>query len=91
MGNGVVELIRKLMELFFGRMGVIFFIFEEYLVCDDWIEIFLLLGLGYCYIVSDLKIFFEDKGVILLLLLNLDNFFGNSIFYEDLILLVGWI
>lgn len=45
---------------------------------------------GYRYTVSDLKIFFEDKGVTSLLLLNPDNPSGNSIPYEDLISLAGW-
>lgn len=89
-GNGAAELIRKLMELLPGRMGVILPTFEEYLVRDDRIETFLPLGPGYRYTVSDLKTFFEDKGVTSLLLLNPDNPSGNSIPYEDLISLAGW-
>ena len=88
-GNGAAELIRKLMELLSGRMGVILPTFEEYLVGDDRIETFLPLGPGYRYTVSDLKTFFEDKGVTSLLLLNPDNPSGNSIPYEDLISLAG--
>ena len=84
-GNGAAELIRKLMELLPGRMGVILPTFEEYLVRDDRIETFLPLGPGYRYTVSDLKTFFEDKGVTSLLLLNPDNPSGNSIPYKDLI------
>mgnify|MGYP000149317790 FL=1 len=51
---------------------------------------FLAVEAGYRYTVSDLKTFFEDKGVTSLLLLNPDNPSGNSIPYEDLISLAGW-
>lgn len=61
MGNGAAELIRKLMELLSGRMGVILPTFEEYLVGDDRIETFLPLGPGYRYTVSDLKTFLRIR------------------------------
>lgn len=60
-GNGAAELIRKLMELLPGRMGVILPTFEEYLVRDDRIETFLPLGPGYRYTVSDLKTFLRIR------------------------------
>ncbi|WP_139119184.1 aminotransferase class I/II-fold pyridoxal phosphate-dependent enzyme, partial [Bacteroides fragilis] len=89
-GNGSAELRRKLMELLPGIMGVILPSFEEYLVRAYRIESFFPFGPGYRYTVSDLKTFFEDKGVPSLLLLNPANPSGSSIPYEDLISLTGW-
>lgn len=91
-GNGAAELIKSLMEQADGKIGVIYPTFEEYpnrkKECD--IVKFVPRNNDYTYTAEDLKHFFEDKDIKVLLLINPDNPSGNMIPVTDVLMLTEW-
>ena len=91
-GNGAAELIKSLMELSDGRIGVIYPTFEEYphrLHPDDIVP-FQPEGSDLQYTADDLISYFTGKDIKSLLLINPDNPSGNFIDMEGLQRLIGW-
>ena len=92
-GNGAAELIKSLIENHCtGKTGFVLPTFEEYPNrCAS--------GSAVCYTpdnpdfrysAQDIKVFFSDKGISTLLLINPDNPSGNYIPYNDLTDLIEW-
>ena len=91
-GNGAAELIKSLMELSRGRVGVVFPTFEEYphrLKPED-IEMFTPSADDLSYTADNLMEHFADKPIKSLLLINPDNPSGNFIGFDDLLHLCRW-
>ena len=91
-GNGAAELIKSLMELSRGRVGVVFPTFEEYphrLKPED-IEMFTPSADDLSYTADNLMEHFSDKPIKSLLLINPDNPSGNFIGFDDLLRLCRW-
>ena len=91
-GNGAAELIKSLMELSRGRVGVVFPTFEEYphrLKPED-IEMFTPSADDLSYTADNLMEHFADKPIKSLLLINPDNPSGNFIGFDDLLRLCRW-
>jgi histidinol-phosphate/aromatic aminotransferase/cobyric acid decarboxylase-like protein/choline kinase len=92
-GNGASELIKCVMEHHVNhKIGVIYPTFEEYpnRLVKEQIVAFLPNNKNFTYSVSDLKKFYQDKGISLLLLINPDNPSGNFIPKADVLLLAEW-
>ena len=91
-GNGAAELIKAYMENWTGRLGYILPTFEEYpnrLPKEDLLQ-FIPQNEGFRYTAEDVKLFFADKEIDTLLLINPDNPSGNYIPFDDLMGLVKW-
>lgn len=91
-GNGAAELIKILMEVLPGKLGVTFPAFEEYPNRRDksGTEIFVPANSDFSYTADDLKTFFADKDISALLLVNPDNPSGNFIPKCDVLDLARW-
>lgn len=91
-GNGAAELIKSLMELLPGRLGVIYPTFEEYPNrCDkSQLEVFTPSNDGFRYTADDLMAYFDGKDISSLLLINPDNPSGNFIPSGDIHRLIDW-
>ena len=91
-GNGAAELIKSLMESLDGYIGVVFPTFEEYPNRLDRSRLvsFVPGNPDLRYTAEDLKLFFRDKDITTLLLINPDNPSGNFIPKEDVIGLADW-
>ena len=91
-GNGAAELIKSLMSLIDGTIGMIRPTFEEYPHRYDSNKIveFTITNENFSYNVDDIKSFFDDKNISNLLLINPDNPSGNYIEHEDVIELLSW-
>lgn len=91
-GNGAAELIKSLMESLDGNIGVVFPTFEEYPNRLDRSRLvsFIPDNPDLRYTAEDLKLFFRDKDIKTLLLINPDNPSGNFIPKEDVIELADW-
>lgn len=91
-GNGAAELIKSLMELIPGKLGVTYPTFEEYpnRRDKDSVEIFLPDNPDYRYSVDDLIDYFSYHKVDTLLLINPDNPSGNFIPKSDILRLISW-
>ena len=91
-GNGAAELIKALMELLTGKIGIVRPTFEEYpnryqemqtvVYCPD--------NDDYSYTAQNLMDFFDDKGIDNLILINPDNPSGNYIPKQDLFRIIKW-
>lgn len=92
-GNGAAELIKSAMENFTDKkIGVVYPTFEEYpnrLLKENVVQ-YIPQNADFAYTSEDLKAFFGDKGVNLLLLVNPDNPSGNYIPKNDVLNLVKW-
>lgn len=91
-GNGAAELIKSLMEMLDGKMGVTYPTFEEYpnrKRNEDLIK-FIPTRKDYRYTAHDLQAFFEGTGISTLLLVNPDNPSGNFIPKDELLELAAW-
>lgn len=91
-GNGAAELIKSLMESVEGRLGVVFPTFEEYpnrRSASD-VSVFVPDNADYRYSADDLMVFFSDKDISALLVINPDNPSGNFIPVADLLRLARW-
>jgi histidinol-phosphate/aromatic aminotransferase/cobyric acid decarboxylase-like protein/choline kinase len=91
-GNGASELIKSLMGLLDGRLGVIRPSFEEYshrydesLITECWPE-----NDDYSYTADELIRFFTEHRVDNLILINPDNPSGNYLPHADVEKLIGW-
>lgn len=92
-GNGAAELIKSAMENFADKkIGVVYPTFEEYpnrMPAENIVK-YTPQNADFAYTSEDLKAFFGDKGVNLLLLVNPDNPSGNYIPKNDVLNLVKW-
>ena len=91
-GNGAAELIKSLMSLLPGKIGMAFPTFEEYPNRRDAGDI-----IAYCpenadfsYTADDLMKFFADREISILALVNPDNPSGNFIEKAQLLRLADW-
>ena len=91
-GNGAAELIKALMENWTGRLGNVLPTFEEYPNRRDKENLLQYLpdAKGFKYTADDLMLFFGDKAIDTLLLINPDNPSGNYIPFNDLLRLIDW-
>ncbi len=91
-GNGTSELIKSMMEISTGKVGVIYPIFEEYpnRLPEDRIVKFLPTNADFTYNAEDIKNFFYDKCIDNLLVVNPDNPSGNFIPVDELKGLAKW-
>ena len=91
-GNGAAELIKVLMEDTKGTVGNVRPTFEEYPNRYDKNSqvTFVPRNEDYRYTADDLMVFFEDKGIKTLLLINPDNPSGNFIPKSDVLRLAHW-
>lgn len=92
-GNGAAELIKSAMENFTDKkVGVVYPTFEEYpnrLQKDNVVQ-YIPQNTNFAYTSEDLKAFFGNKDLNLLLLVNPDNPSGNYIPKNDVLGLVKW-
>lgn len=92
-GNGASELIKSLMEhVIINKTGIVFPTFEEYpnrMALEDAV-IFTPDNRDFTYTVDDLMLFFSDKEISALILINPDNPSGNFIKKADLLRLCEW-
>ena len=91
-GNGAAELIKSLMGLMVGKVGVIRPTFEEYpnrLGREDVVE-FHANYPDYHYTAQDIIAFYSDKDIQNLILINPDNPSGNYIPHKDVLSLCKW-
>lgn len=91
-GNGAAELIKSMMEMANGKIGIIYPTFEEYpnRLAKDRVVPFLSDKTGYAYNAQDLMDFYENKELSHLLLINPDNPSGNFIPTHEVITLAKW-
>lgn len=92
-GNGAAELIKSAMENFTDKkVGVVYPTFEEYpnrLQKENVVQ-YIPQNTDFAYTSEDLKAFFGNKDLDLLLLVNPDNPSGNYIPKNDVLGLVKW-
>ncbi len=90
-GNGAAELIKSLIELFSGRLGIITPTFEEYhhRFTGEVVE-FTSLKEDFSYNVQDIIDFYEKNRIEQLILINPDNPSGNYITEKEIIRLIEW-
>ncbi len=92
-GNGAAELIKAFAEAHASdRIGVVFPTFDEYPNRFPGAEIipFISIKQDFRYNVEDLKQYFGDKGLNLIVLINPDNPSGNFIPIKDVLDLCEW-
>jgi len=92
-GNGAAELIKSAMEMFADKkVGVTSPTFEEYpnRLPKENVVRFVPQNADFTYTSDDLKRFFEDKKISVLLLVNPDNPSGNYIQKNDVLDVVRW-
>ena len=98
-GNGAAELIKvaaelikALMEGYVGTLGNVLPTFEEYpnRISGQKSVQYIPKTRDFHYTAGDLKIYFEDKKIDTLLLINPDNPSGNYIPYKELLGLIAW-
>lgn len=91
-GNGAAELIKALMELLAGTLGVIRPTFEEYpnRRKPEELVTFIPQNADYRYSANDLMDFFGEHYVDNILLINPDNPTGNFVPMEELVALADW-
>ncbi len=91
-GNGAAELIKSLMEYLEGKTGFVRPTFEEYPNRFERTESvdFIPQNKDYSYTADDLMIFFEDKSISNLVVINPDNPSGNYIPKKDVLRLIDW-
>lgn len=91
-GNGAAELIKSMMELQQGNIGVIYPTFEEYphRLSPDRIVAYAPGNNTLSYDADDLMTFYADKDISTLLLINPDNPSGNFIGMDGLLRLAAW-
>ena len=91
-GNGAAELIKALMEMLPGTLGVVRPTFEEYpnRRDKDGLVTFIPQDNDYRYSAQDLMDYFEEHHADNLLLINPDNPSGNFIPISDVMTLAAW-
>ncbi len=91
-GNGAAELIKSLMEMTRGKLGVVFPTFMEYpnrRRKEDVVS-FKPQNEDMSYTAKDVESFFADKDVRSILIINPDNPSGNFIPVKDILHLIQW-
>ncbi len=91
-GNGASELIKALMEVCTGKIGIVVPTFEEYAnrkEAED-IIIYSTKEHGFAYSAHDLMQYYSDKDIKTLLLINPDNPSGNTIPKDGVLQLAEW-
>ena len=91
-GNGAAELIKALMELLPGRLGITRPTFEEYPNRRDKESLvtFVPQDCDYRYTADDIMAFFANNRAESILLINPDNPTGNFIPVKDILRLARW-
>ncbi|MGY5239906.1 aminotransferase class I/II-fold pyridoxal phosphate-dependent enzyme [Clostridium tertium] len=91
-GNGAAEIIKSLMGMINGKVGIIIPTFEEYVnrIDNENIVIFNVNNKNYSYSADDLIKFYDDKKINALLLINPDNPSGNYIKKESVLRISKW-
>ena len=91
-GNGAAELIKSLMGYLHGKVGFIRPTFEEYPNRYDRCNSvdFIPDNRDYSYTADDIMMYFSDKDIQNLILINPDNPSGNYTPKKDLLRLVDW-
>ena len=91
-GNGAAELIKVYIENYVGRMGLTFPTFEEYpnRLPEDRVVQYVPTNSNFAYSANDIKLYFADKDIDTLLLINPDNPSGNYVPYEEMLDLIEW-
>ena len=91
-GNGAAELIKSFMSFQNGKVGVIRPTFEEYpnRYSAEKEIVFRPNNPDFSYTADDLMLFFSDKEISTLILINPDNPSGNLIPKKDLLRLLAW-
>lgn len=91
-GNGAAELIKSLMNMLLGSLGIVCPTFEEYPNRRKKEEIVTYVpnNKSFSYTAKDLVEFFDSKDIANLLLINPDNPSGNFIPKEDIFFLSDW-
>lgn len=91
-GNGAAELIKGLIEMTEGRIGMVSPSFDEYRNrCKaDQLCVYTVENRDFSYTADDLMTYFADKNLSTLLLINPDNPSGNYIPYTDVLRLTVW-
>ena len=91
-GNGAAELIKALMEMLPGTLGIIRPTFEEYPNRRDKSQLvtYIPQNCEYRYTAKDLMDFFGEHPADNILLINPDNPSGNFIPIDDVIALASW-
>ena len=91
-GNGAAELIKSLMELLPGTLGITRPTFEEYpnRRGNEDLVTFIPKNSNYRYSVKDLMDFYTEHHADNILLINPDNPSGNFIPIEDIVTLASW-
>ena len=91
-GNGATELIKALMELLPGKLGIVRPTFEEYpnRRDKDSLVTFIPQNGDYRYTASDLMEFFGNNHADNIVLINPDNPSGNFIPPTDVLMLAAW-
>ena len=91
-GNGAAELIKALMEIIPGTLGIVRPTFEEYPNRRDKgsLVTFIPQNKEFRYGVSDLISFFSENHADNLIIINPDNPSGNYIPLEDICTLASW-
>lgn len=91
-GNGAAELIKSLMGILSGRVGFVRPTFDEYpnrYDRENSVD-FTPNNSDYSYTADDLMVYFEDKDIQNLIVVNPDNPSGNYIPKKDLLRLIEW-
>lgn len=91
-GNGAAELIKSIMSMSSGKIGITYPTFEEYpnRRTPSDIVVFTPDNPDFRYTVNDLMRFFESEPIETLLLVNPDNPSGNFIPLDDICVLASW-
>lgn len=91
-GNGAAELIKAVLDMETGKIGIIKPTFEEYpnRYGEEKCVVFQTQGIDFLYDENVLMQFFENKEISMLVLVNPDNPSGNFIPKEGLLRLCGW-
>lgn len=91
-GNGAAELIKALMELLPGTLGIVRPTFEEYpnRRPADSLVTFVPQNPDFRYSAADLMAYFDAHHADSLLIINPDNPSGNFIAYDELLQLAAW-
>ena len=91
-GNGAAELIKVLFEQIEGKVGIVRPTFEEYpnRLKPEQIVTYQAKCPDFSYSADDLMIYFADKDIQSLLLINPDNPTSNYISYVDCLRLADW-
>ena len=91
-GNGAAELIKGLMEVIPGKVGIVRPTFEEYSHRrrEEEIVAFWPPNDNYSYGCIDLMEFFKDKDVSALIIINPDNPSGNYMEKKELLQIIEW-